>query len=710
MIGSMNLRTRLLLYISGVVVVFCIIVGASGFLMAKNELDEKGETVLKNAVKMALMLIEEKDLEVRSGHISLAEAQERVKVQLMGELRADGTRPIENKMDLGENGYFIIYALNGDELMHPTLEGQNVWDVTDKGDGHFHLVQDQIAKAKQGGGYTEYTWNFPYSEKLGKKVAYAELDPYWNWVVTASAYKTDFNKGAERILYVVLAACSLLIYFTAYVSLRFVTHITAPIKELQERMQLTEQGQYTLIEGADRPDEIGDLVNGYNSMARAIRNTLLELHHEEARTRHLAYYDSLSGLPNRNLFKSTVSTRMNDTDGEAFLFLMDVKDFKLIISTVGSEYGDRIIALMGEVLVGQKLPEGHLARTTADEFGGWVEGWSIAELEAFVEVVRERISEAMGRRRMFRRFDLNVSYASYTKGSDDFESIYRKAAIAMNYAKQRSNGHLTVYGDTMAQSLEKTARLRELLELAVRDDDFRVFYQEKVACDTDTVQGVEALVRWESSELGPVSPAQFIPELDRANLTVPFGRLILHKVLADYRRLRQIYGDSITVSINISPLFFMDEGFTEFVLTAVSEYDVPPEAVYLEITEDVFINDFEVVGPRIEALRSHGLKVSMDDFGTGYSSLNYIQRIAPDELKIDRSLVIQLETDPRVHTIFQAVMQIAKTYHLSVVAEGVETDTQLQAVLATGCRIIQGYFFSRPQPLEALGERKRAGQ
>lgn len=709
MFRAMNLRTRLLLYISAIVVVFCIIVGTSGFLMAKSELDDKGETLLRNAVRMTLLLIEEQNREVAAGHVTLAEAQERVKIQLSGPKRADGTRPYKSRVDLGDNGYFIIYSLEGVEVMHPTLEGQNVWRVTDKSDDGFLLVQDQIAKARQGGGYTEYTWNFPYSERLGPKVAYAELDPHWNWVVTATAYKSDFNRGADRILYVLLGACTLLVYFTGLASLRFVNRVTAPIKTLQAQMKLAEGGQYAPIVMPPRPDEIGDLVTGYNSMAEAIRRTLLELRHEEAKTRTLAYYDQLSGLPNRNLFRTTVTERLAEKPSQALMLLMDIKDYKLINSTLGTEYGDRIIALMGEVLMAQSLPEGAVARITGDEFGVWAEGWEAEQLEAFVEAVRSQVNEALRKWGMTRRFEFSVSCAPCDPGQDSFDSCYRKAAVAMNYAKRRPGGEVLHYSQDMTVALARQTRFREVLEQAVRNDEFQIHYQRKMDCSLNVTQGFEALARWHSPELGAVSPAQFIPEVDRANLTVPFGRLILEKVLDDYPLLRQLEGEHISVSVNISPLFFLDDDFVRYVLEAVSRRGVPPEALYLEITEDVFISDFKAIDARISALRAQGVRIALDDFGSGYSSLSYIQQIQLDELKVDRSLVTQLVSDQRVPAIFRAIMQIAETYELSVVAEGVETEAQLQAVLAAGCGLIQGYYCSVPCAIDAIQHQPAAG-
>ncbi|SFC39639.1 methyl-accepting chemotaxis sensory transducer with Cache sensor [Alkalibacterium subtropicum] len=192
--GKTLFITIILLVISNVSI------GFLGYTIAKDQLNEKGETILQNAVEMSLQMIDLANQEVENGTMELDEAQEMVKEYLLGERQADGTRPITAPFDLGENGYIVVYGQDGEEIAHPTLEGENVWDVEDKAGNGNLLVQDSIATANIGGGFTYYDWFYPDSEDIGTKIVYNELDPNWGWIVTAGSYESDYNQGAFTVL------------------------------------------------------------------------------------------------------------------------------------------------------------------------------------------------------------------------------------------------------------------------------------------------------------------------------------------------------------------------------------------------------------------------------------------------------------------------------------------------------------------------------
>ena len=180
---KLTIRKKLILISSALLILPILVLGSISYLNAKSQLDDKGETILKNGVRQAMQLIESKKTEVERGKITLEKAQEEVRVILLGEKDADGKRPISKNIDLGENGYFIAYTGEGVEAMHPSLEGVDVWDVEDKGGNGQKFVQEQIAVAKAGGGFVDYDWTLPASEKIGTKISYQEYDPDWNWVV-----------------------------------------------------------------------------------------------------------------------------------------------------------------------------------------------------------------------------------------------------------------------------------------------------------------------------------------------------------------------------------------------------------------------------------------------------------------------------------------------------------------------------------------------
>lgn len=681
------------------ILVSCLTVGIVSYFIAKKELDAKGRVILKNSVEMALLIIDAKNNDVKKGILSLEEAQEQVKVYLAGEKSKNGTRQNNGSIDLGKNGYFIVYSQDGTELMHPTLEGENVWNAVDKENKSFLVVQDKINKSKAGGGYSHYTWNFPNSNMLGKKVAYSKLDPNWGWVVTSTAYMIDYNKGALSIMIIMIIVTLIMLLIGIFVSRYFISGITEPIEHVVYNMKLAEKGDYSRIIDTKREDELGDLVSGFNEMVNSINSAYQNVISKEEKITYLAYYDQLSGLPNRNMFKEHINKRIRIGNIKAFIILFDIKDFKLINSILGCEFGNKIIGIIGSVLNRFQNDDSFTALLSGDEFAVWIENCDELLIEEKVMKIKKLIIEELRKIDYNQNLYFHISYASYPDDGLDFESCYKKAMIAMNFAKQNGKIKIFKFEQTMEEAIEYDSKLRNYVEIAINEDEFDVYYQNKVSIKANEVVGVEALARWNSKVLGFVSPSVFIPSIDKANLTAKFSKLIIKKVLNDYPRLKEKFKKDITVSINISPLFFFEKDFTKFVTDAVKSSGVNPNNVILEITEDIFINDFDSIKKIISELRSFGIKISLDDFGTGYSSLNYLKNVDFDELKIDKSFIQGVLTDERNSELLKAIDHIARIYDYSVVAEGVETQEQLEKIINSNFDIVQGYIYSRPEPL-----------
>lgn len=255
-----TIKGKMLLITMGVLVVSNVSIGLLGYTVARDELDVKGEDILQNAVEMAVQMIDLANQQVIDGTVSLNDAQENVKEYLLGERQPDGTRPIEAPFDLGENGYIVIYSQDGDEIAHPTLEGENVWDVEDKTNSGVMLVQDSIKAANTGGGFTYYDWYYPNSEAVGTKITYNKLDPNWDWIVTAGSYENDFNAGAVSVLQYtgisvlvfLLIACIMLYLFADRIG-KGLKHVTESANRLSH-LDITEDIPEQLI---NRKDEIG---------------------------------------------------------------------------------------------------------------------------------------------------------------------------------------------------------------------------------------------------------------------------------------------------------------------------------------------------------------------------------------------------------------------------------------------------------------------
>lgn len=694
-----TLNKRLLVLTMSLLLVSAISIGYSSYTIAKHHLDQKGETILKNGVKMAKMLIASKYNEVALGQTDEDEAIESIKQMLQGQLQDDGTRVLHHIIDLGENGYFIIYDLEGNEVMHPTLEGQNVLDVQDPSVEGFYLVRDQIEKGLQGGGFTYYTWEYPYSNKIGRKVTYSEYDEHWKWIVVAGAYTDDFNQGAYNILKVLGVASVLLFVLGMIGSKMYVERITMPIRQVLDGMKAVEKGEYKSISPINTSDEIGMLTSGYNQMVLAINEANTTLGRQAEHIKYLAFYDELSQLPNRNQFKKDVDDRLLELDHNGYLLQLDLFEFKTINSTIGFENGNKIISQIGESINEMGDYAKYVARISGNEFCVWIEDLEVEEIGHNIEILKKNITQQLYLFGINQSIDFYSTLSLYPDHGNSFEDLYNKASIAMKYAKEERLLKTFLYNSDMEVAFDKEIQIRNHLRGALLNEEISIVYQCKVDSISKVVIGVEALARWSSSTLGFVSPTVFIPAIHHANLTVEFGDYVLTHVFKEYHLLKEKYHDNITISINISPLFFIEKEFIERVRNKIEMFHIPPNKVILEITEDIFINDFRLVDETIEELKQSGIKISLDDFGTRYSSLNYLMNLDIDELKIDKSFVDQILTDKKAFEMFKIVCNLAEVFDYDIVAEGVETIEQLEKISEAGVRIIQGYLYSKPEAL-----------
>ncbi|MCA0384903.1 MAG: methyl-accepting chemotaxis protein [Firmicutes bacterium] len=268
-----SIRTKLIIISSLLLILPIIAIGSASYFFAKDQLSQKGEVILKNGVRQVMQLIASKKLEVSRGDITLEEAQEEVRVMLLGPKDAENKRPISKFIDLGPNGYFLAYSVDGVEVMHPSLEGKSVWDVEDKGGSGFKLVQAQIKAAQNGGGFVTYAWTLPGSEKIGDKITYQELDADWGWVVSAGAYVADFNKGANVILMVILIILAVSLIIGMIVITLYSASFAKPIRKISSALLEVSNNNLDVEEiHIKNKDELGVLASSYNTMLGNVRN------------------------------------------------------------------------------------------------------------------------------------------------------------------------------------------------------------------------------------------------------------------------------------------------------------------------------------------------------------------------------------------------------------------------------------------------------
>ncbi|HKB74606.1 MAG TPA: EAL domain-containing protein, partial [Burkholderiales bacterium] len=434
---------------------------------------------------------------------------------------------------------------------------------------------------------------------------------------------------------------------------------------------------------------------------------------KEEKLNYLAYYDALTGLANATLFRDRVDQHVHDAGParrKLAVMLVDVDRFKTINDSLGRHTGDEILKETGKRLLRFCGDPGRLARVGPDDFA-----IVMPEVETEQEVARrteEQLRGCFGE--PFRvgdaelRISAKVGIAMFPNDGADADTLFRNAEAAVKKAKTSGERYL-FYTQQMTERIAETLALESKLRQALEREEFVLHYQPKFDAETKRIEGVEALIRWQSPELGLVPPMQFIPLLEETGLIFEVGAWALRQAAFDHRRWRKLGLDAPRVAVNVSPVQLRRRDFVESVRKVLgADTGAPP--IDLEITESLIMEDVKTSIEKLEEVRLLGVEVAIDDFGTGYSSLGYLAKLPVQALKIDRSFIITMLKDPTVMTLVSTIISMAHSLQLKVVAEGVDAEDQASALKRLGCDQMQGYLFSKPVDFDAitvlLGKRK----
>ncbi len=437
----------------------------------------------------------------------------------------------------------------------------------------------------------------------------------------------------------------------------------------------------------------------------------------ESQIRLLAYYDGLTLLPNRLMFTEKLNQALENAQRQnrllAMLFL-DLDRFKQINDTLGHSVGDRLLQGVAERLrkclrSGDTIARSNDSRGMSDNvarLGGDEFIVSLTDLTRVEDVQRvaNRILEslkepfAIEKHEVFVTTSIGISLFPYD--GTDLETLLKNADAAMYHAKDAGRSNFQFYSKSMNAAAEKRLTLENKLRRALERGEFMLHYQPLIDVETWRIVGSEALIRWKHPDIGLVSPAEFIPLAEETGLIVPIGEWVLRTACAQIRKWHDLGDRSLFMAVNISGRQFNQEALVATIEQVVHATGVDPKCLELEITESVLMHNAEETVQTLEVLKAMGPRISVDDFGTGYSSLSYLRRFPIHTLKIDRSFVNDVTTDPGDAAIVSAIIAMARGLRLEVIAEGVETPDQRTFLLQEGCRLMQGYLFGRPVPAE----------
>jgi diguanylate cyclase (GGDEF)-like protein len=474
--------------------------------------------------------------------------------------------------------------------------------------------------------------------------------------------------------------------------------VTTPLRALVGATLRLGQGQYdTPMEHTDRRDEIGGLAKAFDAMR-------INIGAQQAEIRKLAYWDRLTGLPNRARFHEAVQREIDSQGavsemgkGNLAVVMLDIDRFKLVNDLLGYSFGDQLLTAVAKRLTQQDLRTGDMvARLGGDEFAVMLVNSDGPSAMA----VAQRIAKSFELPLAFddQTVDLSASIgiACWPVHADDADTLLSRAEVAMYAAKSKTTV-MQLYDPALDSSSAQTLSLLSELRHAVDHGELRLFLQPKLALADARVVAAEALVRWQHPQRGLVPPLEFIPFAEQTGFVRQLTLWIFEEAARLWRGL-QSDGTPVRIAINLSTRDLLDLDFPARLDAILVRHDVQADAFCLEITESAIMDDPQRAESTLNRLSERGFKLSIDDFGTGYSSLAYLKRLPVDELKIDKSFVMNMEKDDDDAKIVRSTIDLAHNLGLTVVAEGVENQLIWNKLRELACDEAQGYFMSKPVP------------
>ncbi|MEO5493549.1 MAG: EAL domain-containing protein [Sphingomonas sp.] len=495
--------------------------------------------------------------------------------------------------------------------------------------------------------------------------------------------------GYHRLQFAILLAGLLGLFITVLATIRMAQSITRPVTLLDAAAARLAAGLEASVP-VEGNDELSRLADSFNRMATDIAE-------RERRITHLAFNDTLTGLPNRAHFLEHVEHELKlaeRNDERVAVMILDLDDFKSVNDTLGHPVGDELLRRVATRIDGA-LAQSFVARLGGDEFVIVTRQGADAEP---VERLAKRAGEAAAERTQIDGNDVtqaaSIGIAISPADGNDARSLLKHADLALYRAKELGRGTFCFFEEQLNQRAQERRRMESDLRAALHEGQFELHFQPLFDLDAGRVGSFEALLRWHHPERGMIPPVDFIPIAEDTGLIIEIGAWVLREACAH----AAAWPDHIRIAVNVSSVQFRRPGLNETVLQALAASGLDPARLELEITESIFLEGLEETTRLLHGLRSLGVRIALDDFGTGYSSLSYLQSFPFDKIKIDRSFIQDLLTRPGAVAIVRAITDLARALGMETTAEGVEETEQLTELRKHGCSSVQGYLFSRPIP------------
>jgi len=530
-----------------------------------------------------------------------------------------------------------------------------------------------------------------------------------NWLYAFAVYDEAEFMGKSITLgrSVTIITCLAILITIAFLLGILRSLLIKPIQQLSIAAREMGHGQVLVPINVNSDDEIGDLANTFREMGE-------NLNHYHEQVRYVAYHDSLTGLPNRLMFKdylTRAAAEARRNHQELTILFLDLDNFKRINDTLGHQAGDKVLEAFSDRLSGCLRQTDVIAHSTHDTSTSVMARLAGDEFiillprttgSSQAQKVAKRILDSVKTPFIIDKQELHIStsigIALYPEDGHNADDLIKNADIAMYHAKKAGRNNYQFYSKKMNEQALLKLKIESRLRHAVENGELEIHYQPQVSLKTGMVTGAESLIRWRNGESGMIPPDVFIPIAEEYGLIIPISEWLIHEACRQAQEWLEMYNNPITIALNISAIHLNGRELSGLIMRTLNQTGYNPELLELELTETSILDNPELAIDMLGQLQDMGLQTSLDDFGTGYSSLNYLMRLPLNKLKIDRSFVQNLDKDTRGKAIVSAIIAMAHSLDLEVIAEGIEEASHLELLRKMQCDIVQGYYIARPMP------------
>lgn len=460
--------------------------------------------------------------------------------------------------------------------------------------------------------------------------------------------------------------------------------------------------------------EVRELGEAINTMMDRVEQELLDrkarfrlLEEQKEMLRNLVNYDTLTKLPNRKFFMDSLNSeiaRAKRNNANCILLFLDIDNFKDVNDSIGHKAGDTFLIKVTEAIQPQLRDGDILGRIGGDEFLVLITDVDEQAVDVAISV-SERILNAVRQPIKILDWEFNISVsigiAAATDSNFNAETMIKNADIAMYKAKHNGKNNYEIFKSQLHKDSLRKIKIANAIVRALDSDEFSIHYQAKIDAK-ETIQGFEALIRWETKHDEVISPGDFIPIAENSGKIKDITRWVINQTFSDLHKIIKQCGDHTVISINLSVHDIKDISLIGFISERIAHHKVDAKNIEFEVTESAYLDNFEKAKTFFDGLRNLGFKLALDDFGTGYSSMSYLTKIHVDTLKIDREFIMNLEQSEKDKVIVEAILNLSERLKLQTCAEGVETEEQKDLLFELGCHTIQGFYYSKPLPLNEL--------